>query len=171
MNIFLFILTGSICFALGLIIAWYATGHKYCLLIDNLRKENAKNRVILRLYDVWMMVDAREKTIDQLLLEKEIRTVVIYGMSFLGVRLFKKLENSNHVKVAYALDRNPLIGIPGIKIYVPGEEKNEDIDAVIVTAVTSFDVIKKELMARGYNRVYAIDEILYELLMDREKEE
>lgn len=90
-------------------------------------------------------------------------------MSFLGIRLFKKLENSDHIKVAYALDRNPEIQIPGIRIYMPGEENKENIDAVVVTAVTSFDVIKKELLIRGYDRIYAIDEILYELLIDQEE--
>ena len=72
MNIFLFISTGCVCFILGLIAAWYFTGHKYCLLINNMVKENTKNRVILRLYDVWMMADAKGKAIDQFFLEKEI---------------------------------------------------------------------------------------------------
>ena len=170
MNNCLFVLTGCICFMLGLIIAWYFTGHKYCLLINNLKKENAKNRIIVRLYDVWMMIDAEKKEIGQFLSKKEIKTVVIYGMSFLGIRLYKKLEGSE-VNVIYAMDRDPQVELPGIKIYVPGEEKIEDVDAVIVTAITSFDMIKKELSTRGYGNIYALDEILYEMIADKDEVE
>lgn len=159
----LVIFVNMICFVLGLFAAWYFTGHKYCIIIRNLRKENVKNRLLVRLYDVWMMADTK-KTIAQYLLEKEIKSVVIYGMSTLGVRLFKKLKNDNRVRVVYALDCNPQINIPGIKIYAPGNEKKEVVDAVIVTAVVSFDGIKKMLLENGYQKIYAIDEVLYEIL-------
>lgn len=171
MNLSLFILTMCVCFIFGLLIAWFFTGHKYCLLINSLNREIAKNRVIVRLYDVWMMVDAEKKEIDQLLSEKDIKTVVIYGMSFLGIRLYKKLECSSKVNVVYAMDRDPQVELPGIKIYVPGEEENVDVDVVIVTAITSFDMVKKELSERGYDKICALDEILYELLSDDDEME
>lgn len=171
MDSFSFMLTGIVCFMFGLIISWYFTGHKYCLMINNIKKENAKNRLIVRLYDVWMMSEADGKEIEQFLLEKKIRTVAIYGMSFLGIRLFKKLENSKNVTVLYALDQDPQIELQGIKIYVPGEEENENTEAVIVTAITSFDMIKRELLVRGYTQIYALDEILYELLSHKHEME
>lgn len=163
MNNYCVILIGLLCFAIGMIVAWYFTGRKYCNMIRNLRKENAKNRLLVRMFDIWMMADTK-KTIEQYLIEKEVRSVVIYGMSTLGVRLFKRIEISGKVRVAYALDKNLQINIPGIKIYSPGNEKKEDVDAVIVTAVASFDGIKKMLLENGYYKIVAIDEILYEIL-------
>lgn len=166
MNNFVMIFICLLCFISGLLVAWYFTGHKYCIIIRNLRKENSKNRVLVRLFDIWMMADTKKK-IDQFLFDKEIMSIVIYGMSTLGVRLFKRLENSDKVKVSYALDYNPQINVPGIEVYTPGSEKKENVDAVIVTAVFSFDEIKKMLLESGYKKIYAIDEMLYEILSNQ----
>lgn len=150
---------------IGLFLGWYFTGHRYCVQIKHLRALSEKYLMWVRLYDIWMMDDERGRTIENYLIARGSRDVAIYGMSYLGVRLCRRLKQSGIINVEYALDINPQIYLPDVKIYYPGSEKR-NVDSVIVTAIYSFDAIKDRLLQSGYKHVYAIDEILYDLLKD-----
>lgn len=150
---------------LGFVLGWYFTGHKYCIQLKGLEHLLEKYLVWVRLYDVWMMDDARGKSIDQYLKSKGIESIAIYGMSYLGVRLCKRLEQNGIIKVAYAIDHNPQIQLPEMKIYHPGKEKRS-VDTVIVTSLYSYDAVRELLHQNGYKQIYAFDEILYDLLND-----
>ena len=81
-------LTALVSMGMGLIIGWYFTGHKYCIQLYRYKSISEKYLLFIRLYDVWMVNDAENHTIDQYLLERGIDSIAIYGMSHLGVRLY-----------------------------------------------------------------------------------
>lgn len=146
--------------ALGYVSGWYFTGHKYCTQIESWKKVAEKYLTWVRLYDIWMINDAEGKTVEQYLKANEIENVAIYGMSYLGIRLCRRLKQSGIVNVEYALDCNPQMRLPEIETYYPGNE-TRSVDTVIVTALYSFDAINDLLLQNGYKNVYALDEILY----------
>lgn len=158
-------LTALVCMGMGLILGWYFTGHKYCTQVYKYKSISEKYLLFIRLYDVWMMNDAENHTIDQYLLERGIDSIAIYGMSHLGVQLYQRLKHSEVIKVEYALDRDPQMQLPDVEIYYPGKEERR-VDTVIVTALYTFDSIKKTLLENGYQRVFALDEILYDMLAE-----
>ncbi len=157
--------TVIIIFFIGLLLGWYFTGHKYCCEIKRYQRDKNKNLTLVRIYDIWMLNESNKKYIDDYLLSKGINNVAIYGISFLGARLFQKLKKNGKIKVAYILDQNPQIQLPEVKIFYPGKEKRK-VDVVIVTAIFSFDMIQQMLREYGYEKIYALDDILYDLLKE-----
>ena len=117
-----------------------------------------------------MMAKKYGKPIDEYLLERGIKRIVIYGTTLFGVRLYHELKDTQ-IEVLYALDRNPKYKIPGLPIYtwgdfvnLPPEELKQSADAVIVTVFLSFDSVEPALKNAGYKNVLAFDELLYHLL-------
>lgn len=152
-------------FLLGLLSGGYWMGHKYCRELINAYKLAEKHLHMVRLYDVWMMTKENRKSIEKYLVNKKINTVAIYGMSFMGVRLFHELKDTS-VCIMYGIDVNLKMGMPELEVYRPDDLKGEiveKIDAVIVTAVFSFDAIKENLKNLGFSNIISFDEILYDL--------
>ncbi len=155
---------GIICIITGAFLGWYATGHKYCVELENCYNLEKKNREIIRIYDVWMMNYALGRSVGSYLSEQSIRSVAVYGMSALGIRLYYELKKHGDVTVEFALDQNPQTELPDVAIYKLDMEPKVQVDAVIVTAIFSYDAIKRDLKKRGYTKIFALDEILYEML-------
>ena len=161
---------GIICIVLGVLAGWYLTGHKYCIQLNSSNNLICKSQEIIRIYDVWMMVNESGKSIGQFLKEHNIRKVAVYGMAALGIRLYYELQREDDIEVKYALDQNPQTQIPGIDIYKPNAEIDDTVDAVIVTALRSYDVVSANLREKGYTKVLALDEILYDMLIGVEND-
>lgn len=160
---------GLICMIFGGVMGWYFTGHKYCMLLGSSNDLVRKGQEIIRIYDVWMMVNESGESIGQFLKKQNIKRIAVYGMASLGVRLCYELQREDNIEVKYALDQNPQVQIPGIKIYKPDAEIGETVDAVIVTALRSYDAVSAELQKKGYIKTFALDEILYDMMTEREK--
>lgn len=159
---------GSICIGIlglivGAMIGGYYIGHKYCLLLEQTRWQANKNMAIIRLYDAWMMAKENSMGIDGYLSRKNISSIAIYGMDYRGIRLFHELKDTS-IAIRYGVDRNPPARIAGLDILHPDEIKSGSVDAVVVTAIFAFDGIKKDLESRGFTRILALDEMLYDLI-------
>ena len=115
-----------------------------------------------------MMTKQEGKSIPQYLKKQNIKNVVIYGMSFLGNRLYYELSE-NGIEVKYGIDQNEKCELLDLTIYQVENLKGiaDKSDTVIVTAVLAYDAIKKELIKLGYQSIFCIDEILYQLLRER----
>ena len=147
----------------GLIIGGYGMGHKYCLKLTESRTTAEKHLHMVRLYDIWMMSKQSGRSIEAYLIERGINDIAVYGMSYLGIRLFHELKGSS-VCVKYGIDMHPRARIPGIRIYHPDDKGLEKVDAVIVTTVFVYDLIKKKMEEKGTGRIIAFDDILYNLI-------
>ena len=163
MLIIVVICAGILGIIVGALFGGYYMGHKYCLKLVASNIQMDKYIAIIRLYDAWMMVNKNSLGIAEYLNNKGIYNIAIYGMDYRGVRLFHELKDTS-VNVEYGVDRNPPARIMGLSIYHPDEMKKESVDAVIVTAVFSFDAIKMDLENRGITQVLALDDVIYGLL-------
>ncbi len=160
---------GFICMIFGGVAGWYFTGRKYCILLSSSNDLVRKSQEIIRLYDVWMMANESGKSIGQFLKKQNITKIAVYGMASLGVRLCYEIQREDNIEVKYALDQNPQVQIPNIEIYKPGAKISEMVDAVIVTALRSYDAVSADLQRRGYTKIFALDEILYDMMTEGEK--
>jgi hypothetical protein len=157
-------------------------GEKIC--IENFRKELlarvdkeyvpqkqvdelTKQRNIMYMNDMWLLSKQGEKRVEDVLLSMGIKSIAIYGLSQLGLRLFYELKNSS-VEVVLGYDQNPAISIPELMCLhsIPFTIIEKDFDAIVVTALTTYDYIEKKLKSFGYDRVIALDELLYQMIPD-----
>lgn len=148
-------LIGAAC--IGTVIA-----RKYRKELINRKHDIEKLQYMVRVYDVWMMVNKEKKTIAGALQEKGIHSIAIYGMSYLGNRLYHELEESG-IDVKYGIDMDTTIRLRNLRTISP-TEMGDDVDAVVVTALTAFDTVKANLERKGYKNIVSLDEVLYDWL-------
>ncbi len=148
---------------IGSVIGGGLIGHKYCAKLMAARQLADKHLTMIRLYDIWMMTKQNGRSVSEYLMEKGIHEVAIYGMSYMGIRLFHELKDSL-ICVKFGIDCSLKTRIKGLDVYHLDEIKDSDVDAVIVTAFFAFDSIKKNLENLNFHNVIALDEIFYDLV-------
>ena len=150
-----------LCVGVGAVIGGFYMGHKYSVELVNTRNIANKHLQMLGLYDMWMSLP--HDAIINYLNEKKMHNIVIYGFATLGQRLYYELKDSK-INIVDVIDRNPRIKIPDVNVNnTITHDKNLVVSAVIVTAIFSFDSIKKNLEENGYTNVISLYEILYDI--------
>ena len=84
------------------------TGVFYKLENDKLKERhqiNNKNDAILKLLTRWIKLKQGRKQVADCLKERDYKSLVIYGMHYLGECLLEELKDSG-IEVKYAVDRN-----------------------------------------------------------------
>jgi len=124
-----------------------------------------------QLYDNWMMAKKYGTPMEELLLRKGWRRVAIYGVQQMGIRLYHELKDTP-VEVVCSFDRNPkhtIYGVPHFK--KPDLETALSVDGVIVSNFIMYDDIEDVLTKAGYTNVIALDELVFEMIEDKQKNE
>lgn len=121
-----------------------------------------KDTEVIKLLDKMLCRKQRGHTIGNYLTEYNIQTVAIYGMSYVGLRLYDELKLAGAV-VKYGIDQNAdRIKMQEIDILYPDEELPE-VDAIIVTATLFYEEIEKKLSRQVSAKIYSLKEILCEI--------
>ncbi len=110
-----------------------------------------------RVMDKWLSLKEKGKTIKDILIEKNIYTIVIYGVGMLGKHLISDLSDGD-VKIICAIDRNNVKH----KYQFPVLSIDEEIpmtDAIIVTPSYDYPTIKRQLNKKGMNNVISIESL------------
>jgi len=120
----------------------------------NLLKLNQKNKFIslinnkIRKYDVYaelsvLMDEANSDMIATLFANQGVKQIAIYGFGIYGKKLFELLQNTD-IHILYGIDQRNDTKTAVVPIYGLKDEL-ENVDAVIITAVFSFEEIKRNL--------------------------
>ena len=120
-----------------------------------------KHLVLVQLLGKWLAEKQRGKQLEDYFHQNGIKNIAIYGMGYVGERLYEELSNSD-ITVEYLIDKNAGNINTDMKIFTPDEELPK-VDAVIVTPVTFFDEIEEMLAGKIACSVISIEDILYEL--------
>lgn len=120
-----------------------------------------KHLALMQLLNQWLITKQVGKSIITYFRENDYKKVAIYGMSYIGERLFDELKDTE-VSIAYAIDKNADRLYADIDI-VTIEENLEEVDAVIVTPITFFDEIEEQLSEKLNCPIISIEDILYEI--------
>lgn len=130
---------------------------KYKGKITYYKKTVARYESYWRVMDKWLSLKENGKSISDVLEEKDIYNVAVYGVGMLGRHFIKELYGSS-VKIVCAIDRNHIqdtfeFPVLGIGEHVP------EVDAVIVTPGYDFYNIRDQLKKQGLNHIISIESL------------
>lgn len=120
-----------------------------------------KYHFLFRLMTNWMALKQKKINIGDFLNRKGYHIIAIYGMSHMGLRLLEELKESELV-VKYAIDKN----IDNLCIDIKKaliSDNLEKVDAVIVTAISSFNEIKEILKEKLDCPIISLEDLIYEI--------
>lgn len=146
-----FLLVG---FALGAYFIIYLSRGK----IGDLYELSEKYREMTEILSLWMEFIECGNSIAEKLKAAGIEKIAIYGIGFLGKRLFAQLKDSD-VKILYIVDQNS--GSMYCNVPVVSLSKDiEQVDAIIITPVYYYYAIKKNIEYAVNCRILSIDDII-----------
>lgn len=145
----------------GSVAVGLAVGVKSNKEINKWRGLANKHLEMIKLYDQWFAAKQEGKTAADYLKSEGIKTAAIYGMSFMGQRLYEELKGTG-IEVKYGIDKNWENIYADIDIVSP-EGYLEDVDVIIVTAFYFFHEIEDSLMDKTDTRILSIEELVYAL--------
>ena len=136
---------------------------------DNCRKAEeawklvGKNEQILQIERMWIALRQDERDIASFLAAKGLYKVAIYGYGVLGRLLLRELTNSR-VRVKYIIDEKKLkiekgADMPTILSKSESLKCVNNMDAIIVTAVSAYEGIKQELEKKTNVKIINLGEL------------
>lgn len=127
---------------------------------DKYKEMSDKHLALMLLYNQWMIEKQEGKQTADYFRRNGMKTIAIYGMSYLGERLYDELKNSG-IEVKYAIDRNAGQIYSEIDIVLPEEELPE-VDAIVVTAVSFYNEIEDLLSAKTGAKIVSLEDVIYD---------
>ncbi len=107
----------------------------------------------------WLKLKYEGKELCTWFIDKNIKTIAIYGMGEMGNRLYDALRGSN-IKVSYAIDKAAGYSYSEVKVYDIGNDLPA-VDAIVVTATFAYNSIREKLGKVINCRVVNLEEIIY----------
>lgn len=124
-----------------------------------LQDELQKNKLFYMVLTRWIRLRNSGRSCADILQRRGIHRVVIYGYADMGKLLCEELQKSG-MQVDYILDRVvKQSGYDHIPVYSPQIGLPQS-DAVIVTAVYSFEMIKRNLEGMGFENIISLREVV-----------
>lgn len=120
-----------------------------------------KHLALYKMMAQWVKVKQQGKNLSSFFAENGYKKIAIYGMSYAGETLLEELKDSD-IQIAYGIDKNASSIDTEMQV-VTLDDDLEDVDAVIVTAITFFDEIEEELSRKINCPVISLKEVLYEV--------
>lgn len=116
---------------------------------------------IYRCFDKWMKNRESGKYIQDYLINKGIKHIAIYGVGVMGEHILSELRNSQ-VTVEYLMDQRFRADCNNTKL-VGVDDELEDVDAIIVTPINEYNIIKDKLQKKTKARIMSLEEIIYDI--------
>lgn len=110
----------------------------------------------------WLMLKIDNKSIKSYFDNHDYSTVALYGCKQLAECVYKELNNTN-VKVLYGIDRDKYgVYTESFEVFQPDSELR-DVDIIVVTALSHFDEIKREMANKMSCPIISLGEIIEEI--------
>lgn len=124
-----------------------------------IRSYRDKHLALFLMMNQWVKAKQEGKNLASYFEEKGYKKIAIYGMSYAGETLLNELKGSG-ISVAYAIDKN----VSSAEVRVMSvDDALEEVDAVVVTAITFFDEIEELLSEKMDCPIISLEDILYEV--------
>lgn len=128
---------------------------------EKARARSDKHLDLFVMMNQWVKVKQKGKNLSEYFIKNGYKKIAIYGMSYAGETLVDELEGTQ-IEVAYGIDRNADSIYSDLDI-VSMEDDLAEVDAVVVTAISFFDEIEKQLSQKIDCPVISLEDILYEV--------
>lgn len=129
--------------------------------IDEKEQMSDKHLALMLLLNQWLITKQEGKSIVDFFHRESIKSIAIYGMSYVGERLYDELKDTD-IEVKYAIDKNADVIYADIDIVTPDDELKL-VDAIIVTPVFYFESISEILEQKTKIPILSLEDILYEV--------
>lgn len=129
--------------------------------INERQQLSDKHLALFLMMNQWVKVKQEGKNLASYFEKNEFKKIAIYGMSYAGETLVDELQGTK-VQIAYGIDRKADGMYANIDI-VPLEGDLEEVDAIIVTAITFFDEIENTLADKVNCPIISLEDVLYEV--------
>lgn len=121
----------------------------------------AKMKSFYFLENQWICNLQAGKTLVDYFKRNDYHTIAIYGMKELGERLYDELKDSD-ITVKYAIDKNADGLYVDLDVVMPDEDL-EEVDVIVVTAISYFDEIEETLCQKVDCPVISLEDIVFEV--------
>ena len=129
--------------------------------ISEKKKMSDKHLDLYLLMNQWVKLKQKGINLSKYFEKNGYNRIAIYGMSYVGETLVEELKETN-TEVVYGIDRNAEnIWIDNMNVLSLDDEL-EDVDAVVVTAISFYDNIKDSLSRKLACPIVSLEDILYE---------
>ena len=128
--------------------------------LEEMKKMSDKHLALYLLMNQWVRLKQEGKDLSTYFKKNGYEKIAIYGMSYAGKTLIEELKNTN-IKVLYGIDNNAKYLSSKIKI-ITMEEELKNVDAIVITAISFFDEIKKELSSKISCPIISLEDIIFE---------
>lgn len=128
---------------------------------DKMKDLADKHLDLFLLMNQWVKIKQEGKSISEYLQQSGYKKVAIYGLSYVGETLLDELKDSS-IMLAYGIDKNADNIYADIDV-VSLNDKLDEVDVIIVTAITFFDQIVEELSNKVKCPIVSIEDILYDI--------
>lgn len=130
------------------------------MLSLDLYKKNINNQQLAQVFYEWIKKKQNGKGLVEYFTKKKINCIAIYGMNYVGETLLDELIGSN-IRVKYGIDRNAENIKSKIKVITPNEMNNdEEVEAIIVTAITYYKEIYDEYYEKWNIPIISLKEVV-----------
>lgn len=136
-------------------------------LMEQRNSEKKRTTKYMQLYMLmvqWIETIQNGQRIAEWLKKNKYVTVAIYGMYVIGERLYIELIDHG-IQVVCGIDKSSRDYLDGIKMYKPSDNLPE-ADVVIVTAISDYESIKKQLQEKINSPILSLQDILEEMLIE-----
>lgn len=132
--------------------------------VDQKKKVQAmsdKHLALFLMMNQWVKIKQEGKNLAEYFISNGYKKIAIYGMSYAGETLASELKDSD-IMVAYGIDKNASSVYSDLEV-VSMEDSLQEVDAIVVTAITFFDEIEEQLSQKTDCPVISLEDILYEV--------
>lgn len=122
-----------------------------------------KYQLMFQMMVQWKRLNQWGIELEKFFIDHNICSIAIYGMGHVGRVLAEELKNSR-IQVKYGIDKGAenAVGADGIKI-IGLENDMDEVDAIIVTAISGYESIKSMLLEIVKYHVLSLEDIIYSL--------
>ena len=125
------------------------------------RSMSAKHMALFLMMNQWVKVKQVGKNLSAYLDKNGFKRGAIYGMSYAGETLIDELKDTG-IEVVYGIDQKADTIYADVEV-LSMDDSLEDVDVVIVTAITFFDEIETKLSEKLDCPIISLEDILYEV--------
>lgn len=106
----------------------------------------------------WLQIRQQGNSLEEYFVKHGYKSIAIYGMGEMGLRLLDELQNSN-IEIKYTIDKNAFSVYSEVELKEP-DEILEPVDVIIVTSIFAFDEIKNSLSDRVTYPIISLEEVV-----------
>jgi hypothetical protein len=129
--------------------------------MEYVQQSSDKHLELFLMMDQWVKVKQRGLNLSIYFEKNGYKRIAVYGMSYVGETLVDELKGTD-IEIAYGIDKRADSLHADVDI-ISVEGKLEEVDAIVVTAITYFHEIEKKLSEKAGCPILSLEDILYEV--------